>query len=390
VCRQSRHCLPEGERYSESRYYCRVENGDGGTNTVDYIVFEVKVLECHDRYEHETTSDEGDDSDFDPDAYDEDEDEDVGNEPPAANISSGPAASAPAPPATPLVSASSQAQGAPAAAPAPQNHASAPEAPPAVPSAHVPAPAQAANQSPSPALHTDAPYVRQKSLDLLFGTPNCLSGCNFAFAGTQTPYPEWRLCELINEYGGSCRSYRDLLESPGIVDFLIRGSHVTPAIEELATAHQIIPLTQRQLFQIIDITPPGGILRPQFTNGRSFIVALMGGKTSNATARILASIKGRADSQEHKLRLVTSSVTVPVQPRDLVLPPIEQILRRPSQPVSAPPRHLTPAFRILLRPDRDPASPNRSPTHSPNFSAWRCQPSFRPCHQPHRFRHRRK
>jgi hypothetical protein len=74
-----------------------VENGGGGIDTVDYIVFEVKVLECHDRYEHETTSDEEDDSDFDPDAYvdDKDEDEDVGNEPAAANVSSGPAALAP-------------------------------------------------------------------------------------------------------------------------------------------------------------------------------------------------------------------------------------------------------------------------------------------------------
>jgi hypothetical protein len=89
--------------------------------------------------------------------------------------------------------------------------------------------------------------------------------------------------------------------------------------------------------------PPGGILRPQFTNGRSFVVALMDGRTRNATARLLASIETQADSQERELRLRTDSVTVPLQPRDLVLPPIEQILRRPTriseQTTLAPPRH---------------------------------------------------
>jgi hypothetical protein len=331
VCRRSRHCLPEDERYSQSRYYCRVENRDGSTNTVDYIDFEVKVLECHDRYEHETTSDEEDDSDFDPDAYDEDEHEglDVGNEPTAANGSSGPAAASASAP-NPPVPVPSQAQGA-SAAPAPQNNTPAPEVSPAVPSAPVPAPAQVANHPPGPALQSAAPAVRQRPLDLPYGTPNCLSGCNFAFSGTQTPYPESRLCELINEYDGSCRSYRDLLESPDIVDFLIRDGDVPPAIDELANAHEITLLTQRQLFQIIDLMPPSGILRTMFARERLHIVALMDGRTRNATATLLASIEDRADSQEHELRLVTSSVTVPVQPRDLVLPPIQEILRRPTR-----------------------------------------------------------
>jgi hypothetical protein len=314
-----------------------VENGDGNTNTVDYIDFKVKILDCHDRYEHETTSDEEDDSDFDPDAYDEDEDEDldVGNEPPAANGSSGPVASAPASPAAPPIPAPSQAQGASVAAPAPQHHTSALEASPAVPSAAVPAPTQAANQSPNPALQTAAPSVRQRPLDLTFGTPNCLSGCNFAFAfgGTQTPYySSDHIRDVINDYGGSYRSYRDLQESPREIDFLILGRHANPDMVELARVHEITPLTQSQLFHIIDIMPPSSVLRTQFANGRSWIVAVIDGRR----ASVLAWIQARG-SQEPELHLITSSVTASALSQDPVLPPIEEILRRLTRPLNIGP-----------------------------------------------------